>query len=88
MSTASLSSVALPSHLVPGIDMKKLPPHDPQRRALRNWLRDTLSIRTVGHHKETAAFLLLGSIVPRSSECVLPPADRRSQLIVSLTARS
>lgn len=41
---------------------------DAHRRALRSWLRDTLSIRTVGHHRETAAFLLLGSIVPKESD--------------------
>lgn len=38
--------------------------HDAQRRALRTWLRDALSIRSVGHDNETAAFLLLGSLVP------------------------
>ncbi|GJN90735.1 hypothetical protein Rhopal_003749-T1 [Rhodotorula paludigena] len=47
---------------------KKMPPHDPRRRALRAWLRDVLSVRTVGHHKETAAFLLLGSVIPRDSD--------------------
>ncbi|KAG0145583.1 hypothetical protein CROQUDRAFT_78698 [Cronartium quercuum f. sp. fusiforme G11] len=41
---------------------------DAHRRALRGWLRDTLSIRMVGHHRETAAFLLLGSIVPKESD--------------------
>lgn len=51
---------------------KKMPKHDGRRRALRVWLRDALSIRTVGHQRETAAFLLLGSIVPKDSECVLP----------------
>ncbi|GAA6001489.1 hypothetical protein JCM10207_006692 [Rhodosporidiobolus poonsookiae] len=47
---------------------KKMPPHDPRRRALRAWLKDALAVRTVGHHKETAAFLLLGSIVPKDSD--------------------
>ncbi|KAA1117302.1 hypothetical protein PGT21_002879 [Puccinia graminis f. sp. tritici] len=41
---------------------------DTHRRALRGWLRDTLSIRTVGHHPETAAFLLLGSVVPEERD--------------------
>jgi len=41
---------------------------DIHRRALRGWLRDTLSIRTVGHHPETAAFLLLGSVVPEEKD--------------------
>ncbi|SCZ97985.1 BZ3500_MvSof-1268-A1-R1_Chr3-3g06501 [Microbotryum saponariae] len=30
----------------------------------------TLSIRTIGHHKETAAFLLLGAIVPKDRDVV------------------
>lgn len=47
---------------------KKMPPFDPRRRALRAWLRDVLSVKVAGHHKETADFLLLGSIVPRDSE--------------------
>ncbi|KAM0748676.1 hypothetical protein T439DRAFT_69984 [Meredithblackwellia eburnea MCA 4105] len=69
LSMSSLrSTVTLPAHLVTPLDFKKAPPHDAQRRAFRNWLRDTLSIRTVGHHKETAAFLLLGSIVPRDAD--------------------
>jgi hypothetical protein len=50
------------------LDLQRLPPYDPQRRALRSWLRDTLSIRTVGHHKETAAFLLLGAIRPKEKD--------------------
>ncbi|GAA5854395.1 hypothetical protein JCM8547_001807 [Rhodosporidiobolus lusitaniae] len=54
---------------------KKMPPQDPRRRALRVWLKDVLSVRTVGHHRETAAFLLLGSIVPRDSD-VLDIAKR------------
>ncbi|WAQ88583.1 hypothetical protein PtA15_10A2 [Puccinia triticina] len=41
---------------------------DTHRRALRGWLRDTLSIRAVGHHPETAAFLLLGSVVPEEKD--------------------
>lgn len=41
---------------------------DIRRRALRGWLRDTLSIRTVGHHPETAAFLLLGSVIPEEKD--------------------
>lgn len=41
---------------------------DAQRRALRDWLRDALSIRTVGHDPKTAAFLLLGSIVPEETD--------------------
>ncbi|BGP48472.1 hypothetical protein JCM10450v2_004348 [Rhodotorula kratochvilovae] len=49
---------------------KKMPPHDPRRRALRAWLRDVLSVRTVGHHKETAAFLLAASIVPRDGDVI------------------
>lgn len=44
------------------------PPYDAHRRALRGWLRDTLSIRTVGHNKETAAFLLLGPIQPKEAD--------------------
>ncbi|SCV71000.1 BQ2448_3762 [Microbotryum intermedium] len=52
------------------VEMKKMPPHDARRRALRAWLRDTLSIRTIGHHKETAAFLLLGAIVPKDRDVV------------------
>jgi hypothetical protein len=47
---------------------KKMPPYDGRRRALRMWLRDALSIRTVGHQRETAAFLLLGSVVPKDTE--------------------
>ncbi|KAH9458752.1 hypothetical protein Pst134EA_018909 [Puccinia striiformis f. sp. tritici] len=43
---------------------------DTHRRALRGWLRDTLSIRTVGHHPETAAFLLLGSVVPEEKDLI------------------
>lgn len=63
--------------------------HDSRRRALRSWLRDTLSIHSgallfprlvphtttdcdptclVGHDDETAAFLLLGSIVPKKQD--------------------
>lgn len=61
-SMSNRSAGSLPSNLALPLDFKKLPPHDPRRRALRAWLRDTLSIRSVGHHKETAAFLLLGSI--------------------------
>ncbi|KAL8293572.1 hypothetical protein RQP46_000273 [Phenoliferia psychrophenolica] len=61
------TNFTIPAHLSTPI-LKRLPPHDPHRRALRNWLRDTLSVRTVGHHKETAAFLLLGSIVPRQAD--------------------
>ncbi|GAA6028229.1 hypothetical protein JCM8097_006928 [Rhodosporidiobolus ruineniae] len=53
---------------MPGSIGKRMPPHDPRRRALRTWLRDVLSIRTVGHSRETAAFLLLGSITPRDSD--------------------
>lgn len=68
MSNRSVGS--LTSRLAVPLDFKKLPPYDPRRRALRAWLRDTLSVRLVGHHKETAAFLLLGPIVPRDSECV------------------
>lgn len=49
-------------------EVKKIPAFDTQRRALRGWMRDTLAIRTVGHHNETAAFLLLGSIVPKPAE--------------------
>ncbi|BGP16492.1 hypothetical protein JCM10213_001171 [Rhodosporidiobolus nylandii] len=49
---------------------KKMPRQDARRRALRVWLRDTLSVRTVGHHRETAAFLLLGSIVPKDSDVI------------------
>ncbi|MBW0481062.1 hypothetical protein O181_020777 [Austropuccinia psidii MF-1] len=41
---------------------------DAQRRALRAWLRDALSIRHIGHHRETAAFLLLGSMVPHEED--------------------
>ena len=41
------------------------PPNDPHRRALRAWLRDTLSVRTVGHNKEAALFLLLGGVTPK-----------------------
>lgn len=66
MSNRSVGS--LTSRLAVPLDFKKLPPYDPRRRALRAWLRDTLSVRLVGHHKETAAFLLLGPIVPRDSE--------------------
>ncbi|KAM0791448.1 hypothetical protein ACM66B_005903 [Microbotryomycetes sp. NB124-2] len=62
------SAGSLGSRLSLPLDFKKMPPHDGRRRALRAWLRDTLSIRTVGHHKETAAFLLLGSIVPKDSD--------------------
>ncbi|KAK4698373.1 hypothetical protein P7C70_g7905, partial [Phenoliferia sp. Uapishka_3] len=62
------TNVTLPSHLVTPLDMKRLPTKDAERRALRNWLRDTLSIRTIGHHKETAAFLLMGPIAPRQSD--------------------
>lgn len=62
------SAGSLPSRVGLTIDMKKLPPHDPRRRALRAWLRDTLSVRTIGHHRETAAFLLLGSIQPKDAE--------------------
>ncbi|KAI8459415.1 hypothetical protein BY996DRAFT_3865544 [Phakopsora pachyrhizi] len=40
------------------------------RRDLRSWLRDTLSIRNTGHHQETAAFLLLGSIVPTDEDLI------------------
>ncbi|KDE07818.1 hypothetical protein MVLG_01913 [Microbotryum lychnidis-dioicae p1A1 Lamole] len=52
------------------MEMKKMPPYDARRRALRAWLRDTLSVRTIGHHKETAAFLLLGAIVPKDRDVV------------------
>ncbi|KAK4056755.1 hypothetical protein OIO90_002307 [Microbotryomycetes sp. JL221] len=62
------SASSLGSRLSLNLDFKKMPPHDGRRRALRAWLRDTLSIRTVGHHKETAAFLLLGSFVPKQSD--------------------
>ncbi|KAK4054402.1 hypothetical protein OIV83_000896 [Microbotryomycetes sp. JL201] len=68
--TSNRSAGSLGSRLSLPLDFKKMPPHDGRRRALRAWLRDTLSIRTVGHHKETAAFLLLGSIVPKDSEQV------------------
>lgn len=44
------------------MDGSSMPYLDAERRALRGWLRDTLSIRTVGHHRETAAFLLLGGV--------------------------
>ncbi|GAA5893441.1 hypothetical protein JCM8208_000800 [Rhodotorula glutinis] len=54
--------------VIPAEIGKKMPPHDPRRRALRAWLRDVLSVRGVGHHKETAAFLLAGSIVPRDAD--------------------
>ncbi|GAA5940374.1 hypothetical protein JCM3775_005071 [Rhodotorula graminis] len=54
--------------IIPAEIGKKMPPHDPRRRALRAWLRDVLSVRGVGHHKETAAFLLAGSIVPRDAD--------------------
>ncbi|GAA5919480.1 hypothetical protein JCM6882_001062, partial [Rhodosporidiobolus microsporus] len=60
---------------IPGDIGKKMPPHDPRRRALRAWLRDVLAVRTVGHHRETAAFLLLGSVVPKDSD-VLDIAKR------------
>ncbi|GAA5828807.1 hypothetical protein JCM11251_005881 [Rhodosporidiobolus azoricus] len=60
---------------IPGDIGKKMPPHDPRRRALRAWLRDVLSVRTVGHHRETAAFLLLGSFVPKERD-VLDIAKR------------
>ncbi|KAH8929195.1 hypothetical protein BT69DRAFT_282266 [Atractiella rhizophila] len=50
------------------VDLSKLPPYEPQRRALRSWLRDTLSVRTVGHQKETAAFLLLGAVRPKEKD--------------------
>lgn len=66
MSNRSVGS--LQSRLAVNLDFKKLPPHDPRRRALRAWLRDTLSVEGVGHHKETAAFLLLGPVTPRDSE--------------------
>ncbi|GEM09860.1 PX domain containing protein [Rhodotorula toruloides] len=66
---------------------KKMPPFDPRRRALRAWLRDVLSIKVVGHHKETAAFLLLGSIVPRDSD-VLDMAKREAIDDARRSARS
>ncbi|GAA6051050.1 hypothetical protein JCM3770_005473 [Rhodotorula araucariae] len=66
---------------------KKMPPHDPRRRALRAWLRDVLSVRTVGHHKETAAFLLAASIVPRDSD-VIDIAKREAIDDARRTARS
>lgn len=47
---------------------KKMPTHDQRRRALRSWLRDVLSVRTVGHNLELAKFLLSGSEVPKDSE--------------------
>lgn len=47
---------------------KKMPSHDQRRRALRSWLRDVLSVRTVGHNLELAKFLLSGSEVPKDSE--------------------
>lgn len=51
--------------------------HDAHRRALRGWLRDTLSIRMVGHHRETAAFLLLNSIIPKEID-LLEIRDREA----------
>ncbi|BGP32365.1 hypothetical protein JCM10296v2_004146 [Rhodotorula toruloides] len=66
---------------------KKMPPYDPRRRALRAWLRDVLSVKVVGHHKETAAFLLLGSIVPRDSD-VLDMAKREAIDDARRSARS
>lgn len=70
--------------VVPAEIGKKMPPHDPRRRALRAWLRDVLSVRGVGHHKETAAFLLAGSIVPRDSECagVFSPLQPSSHAVL------
>lgn len=61
-----LSSAELSKQLSSFIDSKQ--PYDSQRRALRNWLRDTLSIKHVGHHEETGEFLLLGSIIPKEIE--------------------
>ena len=49
-------------------DPQQLPALDAHRRALRSWLRDTLSVRTVGHHRETAHFLLFDSFVPKESD--------------------
>lgn len=66
--TSNRSKTTLAARLKLGFSSGKTPPYDARRRALRAWLRDTLSIRTVGHHTETAAFLLLGSIVPKDSE--------------------
>ncbi|GAA5959730.1 hypothetical protein JCM3765_000079 [Sporobolomyces pararoseus] len=54
---------------------KKMPTHDQRRRALRSWLRDVLSVRTVGHNLELAKFLLSGSEVPKDSD-VLDIAKR------------
>lgn len=62
------SKITLAARLKLSFSMKKMPAHDARRRALRGWLRDTLSVRTVGHNKETALFLLQGSIVPKDSE--------------------
>lgn len=68
----------------------RMPPHDAHRRALRAWLRDTLSVRLVGHHKETAAFLLLGSIVPKDLDLrdmrvreQVDAARRQSRIVVA-----
>lgn len=61
-----VSSSELSKQLSPSIDSKQ--PYDIQRRALRNWLRDTLAIKGVGHHEETGEFLLLGSIIPKEIE--------------------
>ena len=69
------------------------PPYDAHRRALRAWLRDTLSIRTVGHNKETAAFLLLGPIQPKEADLrdmarrtVVDEARRKERIGVAQTA--
>jgi hypothetical protein len=43
--------VVVPMDPLPPIDMKKLPPHDSQRRALRMWLKDTLAVKTAGHNE-------------------------------------
>jgi len=64
------SSSTLPSRMGIQIDLKKLPTNDPRRRALRAWLRDTLSVKGVGHCKETAAFLLLEPVTPKDADVV------------------
>ncbi|GAA98308.1 uncharacterized protein L969DRAFT_46989 [Mixia osmundae IAM 14324] len=70
LNTLRAGSAASPSVTGVGsaMDQKAMPAHDALRRALRAWLRDTLSVRTVGHSKETAQFLLLGPISPKEAD--------------------